>query len=53
MIDDPAPPLADWHPLRPLTAEEIEMASGLVREGPAVRAADPLRLCLARGAAQG
>jgi primary-amine oxidase len=34
MIDDPAPPLTDRHPLRPLTAEEIEKASALVRGAP-------------------
>lgn len=31
MIDDSAPPLADQHPLRPLTAEEIKKVSALVR----------------------
>jgi Cu2+-containing amine oxidase len=34
MIDDSAPPLADQHPLRPLTAEEIEKAAALVRSAP-------------------
>jgi primary-amine oxidase len=34
MIDDPAPSLPSVHPLRPLTAEEIELASALVRSAP-------------------
>jgi len=34
MIDDPAPSLPRLHPLRPLAAEEIELASALVRSAP-------------------